>query len=150
MVAPYITGQTALCTLQPGRLKPFWHDMGSPAVWAIAGQNFPDTSYLFGEREIVEISEFLALSGMPVNLFRCASYERAVFDLLYHYIEQNNRMVPNNRVVPNIQPTDIDDVVDFELITAWVWDWERSGHLEHGAAMRSWLKADDPWVKIQS
>lgn len=92
MPIPYITGLTALCTLHPGRLKPFWHDMGSPAFWAIAGHNYPNTSFLFGEREIVDISGFLALSGMPVNLSRCASSERAVFDLLYHHIEQNNRM----------------------------------------------------------
>lgn len=143
MSNPYITGQTALCTLHPGRLKPFWHSLGSPAVWAIAGQNYPDTSYLFGEREIVNISEFLALSGMPVNLSRCASYERAVFDLLYYHIEQNNR------VVPNVQPSDINDVVDFERIVAWVWEWERSSQLKQGEAMRSWLKIEEPWVEIQ-
>lgn len=83
---------------------------------------------------------------MPADSSRCASYERAVFDLRYHYIEHNNRMVPNNLVMPNIQPTDMDDVVDFEQITAWVLDWKRSGHL---AAMRSWLKAVHPWVGIQ-
>jgi len=133
MSAPYITAQTALCTLHLGRLKPFWHSMGSPAVWAIAGQNFPDTSYLFGEREIVDISEFLALSGMPVNLSRCASYERAVFDLLYYHIEQNSR------VVPNVQPSDIDDVVDLDSVQEWVWEWEKAGDLACGSAMRAWL-----------
>ena len=142
MPIPYITGLTALCALHPGRPKPFWHSMGSPAVWAIAGHNYPDTSFLFGDREIIDISEFLALSGLPVNLSRCASYERAVFDLLYHHIEQNNR------VVPNIQPTDINDVVDFDRITAWVWEWERSGQLKQGEVMRSWLKIEDPWVAI--
>lgn len=143
MPIPYITGQTALCTLHPGRSKPFWHSMGSPAVWAIAGHNYPDTSFLFGEREIVDISEFLALSGMPVDLSRCASYERAVFDLLYYHVEQNNRLVPN------VQPSDINDVVDFERITAWVWEWERSSQLKRGEAMRDWLKSEDPWVEIQ-
>lgn len=142
MPIPYITGLTALCTLHPGRLKPFWHNMGAPDVWAIAGHNYPDTSFLFGEREIVDISEFLALSGLPVTLYRCASYERAVFDLLYHHIEQNNRMVPN------VQPTDINDVVDFDRIIAWVWEWERSSQLKQGEAMRSWLRVEDPWVKI--
>lgn len=149
MPIPYITAQTALCTVHPGRPKPLWHSLGSSTVWAIAGQNFPDTSHLFGDREIVDISEFLRLSGMPVDLSRCASYERAVFDLLYHYIEQNNRMVPSNRVVPNIQPTDIDDVVDFGRITAWVRDWERSGQLRRGEAIRDWLKSEDPWEERQ-
>ena len=143
MPSPYITGLTALCALHPGRLKPFWHSMGSPDRWAVAGQNFPDTSHLFGDREIVDISEFLALSGMPVNLSRCASYERAVFDLLYRHIEQNNR------VVPNVQPTDISDVVDFEHIVAWVCEWERSGQLKCGKAMKSWLKIEDPWVVVK-
>ena len=142
MPNPYITGRTALCTLHPGRLKPFWHSIGSPDKWTIAGQNFSSTYCLFGDREIIDISEFLALSGMPVNLSRCASYERAVFDLLYHFIEQNNR------VVPNIQPTDINDVVDFDRIIAWVWEWERSGHLKHGEAMRDWLKIEDPWIEV--
>jgi hypothetical protein len=41
------------------------------------------------------------------------------------------------------------DVVDFDRITVWVGKWEQSGHLKHGAAMRSWLKVEDPWVEIQ-
>ncbi|MGM0767093.1 MAG: hypothetical protein ACQEV6_03620 [Pseudomonadota bacterium] len=73
-----------------------------------------------------------------MTLSRCASYERAVFDLLYHHIEQNNR------IVPNVQPTDINDVVDFDRIIAWVWEWERSGQLKRGDAMRNWLRAE-PW-----
>lgn len=77
-----------------------------------------------------------------MNLSRCASYKRGVFDLLYHHIEQNNRMVPN------VQPTDINDVVDFDRIIAWVWEWERSSQLKQGDAMRSWLKIEDPWVEI--
>jgi hypothetical protein len=112
--------------------------MGAPEVWAIAGHRYPDTSFLFGEREILDISGFLALSGLPVTLSRCASYERAVFDLLYHHIERNNR------IVPNVQPTDINDVVDFDRIIAWVWEWERSGQLKRGDAMRNWLRAE-PW-----
>lgn len=143
MPIPYITAQTALCTVHPGRPKPFWHSLGPSTVWAIAGQNFPDTSHLFGDREIVDISEFLRLSGMPVNLSRCASYERAVFDLLYYHIEHNNR------VVPNVQPSDINDVVDFERIVGWVWEWERSNQLKRGEAMRDWLKSGDLWVEIQ-
>ena len=81
----------------------------------------------------MDISEFLALSGMPVNLSRCASYERAVFDLLYYHIEQNSR------VVPNVQPSDIDDVVDLDSVQEWVWEWEKAGDLACGSAMRAWL-----------
>lgn len=61
---------------------------------------------------------------------------------VYHHIELNNRMVPN------VQPTDINDVVDFDRIIAWVWEWERTNQLKQGEAMRRWLKIEDPWVEI--
>jgi len=142
-MSAYITGLTALCIPHPGRFKAFWHGIGPPDAWTIAGRNYPDTSHLFGDREIVDVSEYLALAGVQTTLSRCASYERAVFDLLYHHLEQNNRPVPN------MQPSDLDDVVHFKRIIAWVWEWERSGQLKQGKAMRSWLNIEDPWVEIQ-
>jgi len=129
----YITGLTALCMPHPGRLKAFWHGIGSPETWTVAGRNYPDTSHLFGDREIVDVSEYLALAGIQATLSRCASYERAVFDLLYHHIELNNRPVPN------VQPSDLDDVVDFEVIRGWIREWERAGQLVHGKSMQTWL-----------
>lgn len=35
MPITYITGLTALCTLHPGRLKPYWHNMGAPEAWPV-------------------------------------------------------------------------------------------------------------------
>jgi len=143
MSASYITGLTALCIPQLGRFKPFWHGIGAPDAWSVAGRNYPDTSCFFGEREIVDVSEFMAQSGIQTNLSRCASYERAVFDLLYHHIEQKNR------TVPNVQPSDIDDVVDFDRVRDWVQQWEKAGKLIRGASMRAWLTSDGPWVGVK-
>ena len=138
-MSAYITGLAALCIPHEGRIKTFWHSLRAPDTnWSVAGRNYPDTSNLFGDRELVDVSEYLVLAGIQTTLFRCASYERAVFDLLYHHIEQNNRPVPN------VQPSDLDDVVDFEVIQGWIREWERAGRLKQGKAMRSWLNIEDP------
>ncbi|HCA12331.1 MAG TPA: hypothetical protein DEO66_11445 [Marinobacter adhaerens] len=144
MAIPYITGLAALCIPHKGRIKPFWHSLRAPdTTWTVAGRNSPDTSWFFGERELVDVSEYFAQVDIKTDLVQCASYERAVFDLLYCHIEQNNRMVPN------VQSSDIDDVVDFERIVAWILEWERSSQLKQGETMRGWLKSEDPWVEIQ-
>ncbi|MEP3561770.1 MAG: hypothetical protein ABJM19_00370 [Marinobacter sp.] len=109
----YITGLAALCIPQPGRTKPFGHSVPEPdSNGTVAGRNYPDPSWFFGQRELVDVSGYFSLAGIKTDLILCASYERAVFDLLYHHIDQNNR------VIPNVQPSDINDVVDFERIVA--------------------------------
>ena len=72
-----------------------------------------------------------------------ASYERAVFDLLYFYVEKEGR------VVPNVQPSDIDDVVDFQIVVDWIKQWEQAGQLQRGQSMRDWLNPKNPWVAMQ-
>lgn len=143
MSAYYITGLTALCIPQLSRFKPFWHGIGTPDTWSVAGQSYADTSCFFGELEIVDVSEYLAQSGIHTNLSKCASYERAVFDLLYHHIEQKNRPVPN------VEPSDIDDVVDFDRIRQWVQQAQKAGKLKRGPSMRAWLASvDGPWEGV--
>ena len=117
--------------------------MGSPDVWKIAGQNFPDTSFFFGEREIIDIAEYLDLLGIQANITRCASYERATFDLLYHHIEQRGK------AVPNVQPSDINDVVDFDRVRGWTETLETSGKLESGQALQAWLTSGGIWVNVK-
>jgi hypothetical protein len=134
MASPYITGLTALCMIQPGRHKAFWHDIGTPDAWSVAGQNYPNTSCLLGEQEIIDVSEHLAFCGIQTDVTRCASYERAVFDLLFYHIEQKRKDVPN------VQSTDIDDVVDFDRVREWIKELEKAGKLEHGQDMQAWLK----------
>lgn len=139
-MSAYITGLAALCIPQEGRIKPFWHSLRAPDTnWSVAGRNYPDTSHLFGDRELVDVSEHLALAGVQTTLSQCASYERAVFDLLYHHIEQYNRPVPN------VQPSDLDDVVNFEVIRGWIREWERAGQLTHGETMLAWLSPESFW-----
>jgi hypothetical protein len=139
----YITGLAALCIPHPGRTKPFWHSVQEPdSTWTVAGRNFPHTSWFFGQRELVDVSDYFSLARIKTDLILCASYERATFDLLYHHIEQSNG------VVPNVQPTDINDVVDFERIVSWVFELNRSGQLKQGEAMRRWLTIDEPWVDV--
>jgi len=138
MAAPYITGVTALCLIHPGRrFKPFWHPVGSPDRWHIAGQNYPDTSSFLGDQELIDVSEILAKWDVETPLCISASYERAVFDFLHNHIELNNQ------VVPNVQPSDINDVVDFGRVLGWVSGWEKSGRLRRGPAMRAWLETED-------
>lgn len=129
----YITGLTALCIPHPNRFKPFWHSIGPADSWTIGGDNYPHTSFVFGHKELIDVSEFLAVSGIESPVTRCATYERAVFDLLYRHIEQRNQPVPN------VQPEDINDVVDFDRILEWISAWERRGLLSHGSKMQNWL-----------
>ncbi|MDN6320991.1 MAG: hypothetical protein L0J77_14630 [Marinobacter sp.] len=85
------------------------------------------------------MSELLAKWGLEAPICISASYERAVFDILYSHIELNNQ------VVPNVQPSDIDDAVDFSRVLGWVSEWERSGRLKRGPAMRAWLETKQSW-----
>src|SRR5690554_3288298 len=143
MAGSYITGLTALCIPHPGRHKPLWHHFGPPDRWQIAGADYPDTSFLFGNRELVDLTETFALWGIEPPLCVSASYERAVFDLLYFYVEKKGR------VVPNVQPSDIDDVVDFQIVVDWIKQWEQAGQLQRGQSMRDWLNPKNPWVAMQ-
>lgn len=143
MATPYITGQTALCIVHPGRCKPFWHHFGSPDVWQIAGKNHPDTSFFFGDQELVDVSETFALWGIDPPICVSASYERAVFDMLYLHIEKEGVMVPN------VQSSDIDDVVDFKRILDWISECEKAGLLRQVSAMRSWLTLDIASIDTQ-
>lgn len=140
MATPYITGMTALCLFHPGRTwKPFWHSAGSPDRWLIAGQHYPDTSSFFGDQELVDLSGLLAEWRIEAPICISASYERAVFDILYNHIELDNQMVPN------VQPSDIDDVVDFSRVSGWVSEWEQSGRLKRGPTLRAWLETKRTW-----
>tara|TARA_R110001599_G_C12275668_1_gene662247 strand:- start:580 stop:1077 length:498 start_codon:yes stop_codon:yes gene_type:complete len=78
-----------------------------------------------------DVSEFIAQSGVQTNLSRCTSYERAVFGLLYHHIEQKNR------TLANVQPSGIDSVVAFDRVRDWVQKWEMAGKLIRKPAMRT-------------
>lgn len=130
----YITGLAALCIPHTGRSKPFWQSLKNPdSNWTVAGRNYPDTSWFFGERELVDVSQYLAQAGLKTRISMCASYERAVFDLLYAHIEQKGKPVPN------VQASDIDDVVDLERIKHWVQKADGKGLLRHAPAMMAWL-----------
>ena len=144
MGAVYITALAALCIPHPGRPKPFWHSLPlSDSKWTLSGRDYPDTSWFFGQRELVNVTEYFALAGIKTDLVLCASYERAIFDLLYRHIEKDNEMVPN------VQPSDINDVVNFERILTWVLELERSGQLKRAEAMRGWLTSAEPWVTAE-
>ncbi|KKN81240.1 hypothetical protein LCGC14_0321940 [marine sediment metagenome] len=71
----------------------------------------------FGDQELVDLSELLARWGFETPICISASYERAVFGILYDHIELNNQ------AVPNLLPSDIDDVVGFSRILGWVSEW---------------------------
>ncbi len=64
-----------------------------------------------------------------------ASYERAVFDLLYHFA-----MV--SKPVPNIQYKDIDDAIDAEQIKRWIETCEMLPEFRK-ATMLDWFKYSD-------
>lgn len=52
-------------------------------------------------------------------------------------------------MVPNVQPSDIDDVVDFDRVRDWIQKWEMTGKLIRGPSMRAWLTSDGPRVGVK-
>lgn len=134
MPVAYVTGLAALCIPHRGRTKPFWHSLATPDThWTVANRNSPDTSWFFERRELVDVSDYFRLAGIHTELVYCASYERAVFDLLFAHIELSGRPVTN------VQPTDINDVVDFRRVSEWVLELDQQGRLKNGPAMIAWL-----------
>lgn len=133
----YITALAALCVPQPGRIKPFWHSLQAPSSsWTVAGRNFPDTNWFFGDRELVDVSHYFNRAKITSDIVICASYERAVFDMLHYYIEV--KRVP----VPNVQAFDIDDVVEFTAIKLWIKELEQKCFLRRADEMFSWLNEE--------
>ena len=55
----------------------------------------------------------------------------------------------SNEMVPNVQPSDINDIVNFERILTWVLELERSGQVKRAEAMRGWLTSAEPWVTAE-
>lgn len=73
-----------------------------------------DTTHLIGMTDVYDAT--LALrqyASETPNGTLAGTYERAVFDLLYHFAVKGEP-------VPNVQAKDIDDSVDFAKVTRWV------------------------------
>lgn len=136
----YLTGLTSLNMFLEGREAPLWHTtyITNTRSWSISGVNFSSTSWLLGVEGLVRANEPLERAGLSFDFdIYTASYERAVFDLLYEFC------VVRDVTVPNVQATDIDDVVNFQKIMEWI---DRSGpFLEHDQIekMKRWLKNSD-------
>jgi len=134
---PYLTGLTALNIPIPGRLPADWHSFGLANVhsWMWAGTTLRDTSHLIGMTGVYDATEALRrFAPETTEGTLAADYERAVFDLLYHFV-----MI--SKPVPNIQARDIDDAVDFGLVKSLI----RSAdlHTETQETMIDWFRYCD-------
>lgn len=113
----YLSGASALALPPTSDAHPaLWYSnsLRNPKGWQVAGMNLVGASALLGTSGLWDATEPLRALGLPVEKVWCAHYERAVFDLLYHFCEV--RSAP----VPNVQVSDIDDVVDIEKVSEWV------------------------------
>ena len=112
----YVTGITALNILWPGRAPADWHTHGliNRQGWSWAGVQLTSTDHLLGNQGLHDATKILRryAPNTPAGTL-AASYERAVFDLLY-------QAAVTGKPVPNIQAKDIDDAVDFELVKHWI------------------------------
>lgn len=130
----YLTGLTALNLMMEGRTAPGWHStyLFNRASWAWSGDLIRDTTPILGYRGIYNATEELRRHVSDLStVILAASYERAVFDILYHYVVECEP-------VPNIQAKDIDHEVDFSLVRQWINESDiNSERLK--ARMLSWL-----------
>ena len=60
----------------------------------------------------------------------------------------SKKNIAHSHQFPNVQPSDINDVVNFERILTWVLELERSGQLKRAEAMRGWLTSAEPWTTV--
>lgn len=133
----YITGITALNILWPDRPAADWHTLGLANVfaWSWAGQQLMSTEHLLGDQDLYEATSILRCYApeTPEGML-AASYQRAVFDLLYS-------SAIKRKPVGNIQAADIDDAVDFGLVIRWIESLDPLP-AEVRNKMLAWLRAD--------
>lgn len=89
------------------------------------------TEHLIGEQNLYDATHVLRkyAPGTQAGTL-AATYERAVFDLLFHFISQR-------KPVPGYQAKDIDDAVDFAKVRYWIEIAELP--VNQKAAMFDWL-----------
>lgn len=117
----YLTGATALSLPSPKSGVPaLWYSsaIGTPKTWQISGVHVCDTRPLLGVSQLWDATEEIVKHNVFIQQIWAATHERAVFDLLYHFCECRGG------AVPNIQAVDIDDVVDLNLVSGWVGQYE--------------------------
>ena len=109
----YITGTTALVIPNPKSGYPaLWYSasLKDQDSWKRAGRDYVSTHHLIGDAGIRDATYVLSTYGYEGDeILWTASHERAVFDLLIHYC------VIKGVPLPNLQASDIDDVVCFDL-----------------------------------
>lgn len=133
----YITGLTALNIAKPGHAPADWHTHGlvNEKSWCWSDE-LASTEDLLGEKGLYDATDVLRryVPETPAGTL-AASYERAVFDLLYHFL------FVKKKPVPNVQAKDIDDAVDLALVA----DWIESAALpqDQTDTMLRWLQASD-------
>lgn len=113
----YLTGSTSLNLSLEGRDAPLWHNtyISNVRSWSISGVNFSSTMWLLGVEGLVLANDSLKMAGLSFDFnVYAASYERAIFDLLYEFC------VVRDKPIPNIQATDVDDTVDFQKVMQWI------------------------------
>lgn len=133
--AMYLTGITALCIPDHDGFTPLWYSsaLGNTRAWQVAGFNLASSSTLLGAQGLYDATSLTKAHGIEANTLWAATYERAVFDLLYHYCHLNER------AVPNVQASDIDDLVDLDRVLCWIQDL--SAFLDQTSVLRmhQWL-----------
>lgn len=131
----YLTGLTALNIPLDCRDRADWHTthICNKKSWNIAGKNLISTQWLLGLVGVYDATAALEKAGVEIKVkVFAASYERALFDLLYHFL------VVLGKPVPNIQATDIDDAVNFDKVRGWINDCQEFIP-EDAGKMKAWL-----------
>lgn len=135
---PYVTGMAALNLPVHGRTAPDWHNsvLVNQADWSWSGELLTDTAHLIGMSGVYDATNALRqfAPDTPDGTL-AASYERALFDLLYHFAVRDEP-------VPNLQAKDIDHEIDFKQVIHWIETCEMIPD-DRKAVMLAWLEISD-------
>lgn len=135
----YVTSLSALNIPIEHRNPPDWHSavLNDPKKWSWSGKHLSSTAHLLGLRGVYDATTALRLfvPSTPTGTL-AANYERAIFDLLYHFTQLGEP-------IPNIQAKDIDDAVNFDEIISWIRSVDISQQQQD--KMIAWLEKSDFW-----
>lgn len=135
----YVTSFSALNIPVEDRHPPDWHSevLHDPKRWSWSGKHLSSTAHLLGMIGVYDATEALRsfVPSTPDGTL-AATYERAVFDLIYHFTQLD-------KPIPNVQAKDIDDAVDFDKIITWIRSVDMPQRQQD--EMIAWLEESDYW-----
>lgn len=120
---PYLTGVAALSVIPPDRHYPLMRP--GRYLNQIAGVDLRSTWHLLGYDGIYDNPSYLRRHGVILPHPLVATHERAIFDLLYHFIDTKDGRLPSFELYDT-------EFLDASVIAEWISDSRLPGAKKYG------------------